>query len=1705
MNADEAPEHIEKTGSSRLARWTATVTVLVLAFGFIPGIAIASHFVGSGGLVGGFEIDGDFVNTGSNKDWNNVGGVSMVTDAASPASDDIFTGGSKEEGANGPDTWEFDPNGSVPGKTDFTRLYFASQLTPTNTAVLWLGFERLDVEGNGDAHINFELNQDASTIINSKSVAVPKRTAGDLLVVYDYDGGDKPDSVAIEIREWTGSALGGNWSTPLSAPTASAVGDVNAVTGTARPAGAPFGGGTVNQKRFGEVGIDLLRFYPTYFSSCRSFSTFWAKSRASGESFNSALKDKTRRQSVDLNTCDANISISPQSATNEVGTTHTFTGHVNVKPGTSFVNAPTGTVINFVKVSGPGTFGATSCTTTDGSGSCSVTMTSSTPGATVVKASTDVTVGATALHRETDGTGTNGSAATKNWHNYRVALTPPNATNAVGSTHTFTAKLERDTGSGWAALGGATLNLTLDPGGTNAALVEINGAPASGTSGSCTTAGDGTCSIKINSTTTGGVTLTAVYGTTLDSGPLSRSATTNKLYVDFRLDVTPARATNEAGTTHTFTVSLDRDAGSGFQDFAGQTVTLTLTPGLTNAHFVEINGSAASGTSGTCVTDGSGQCSVKIFSSVPGAAQLTAQYDTALDSGTVSLQKSANKDYVDFRLRVTPPNATNEVGTTHTFTVALDRGTGSGFGAYAGQTVTLTLDPGVSDAHFVEINGSASSGTSATCVTDGSGDCTVKIFASTPGGSTLTAGWSTTIDSGTVNRSASATKQYNDYRLNLTPPSSTNEVGTTHRFIALLERDLGSGWLAFPGRTVTLTLTPGSSDAHFVAINGSASSGTSATCVTRTDGTCEVQIFSTQAGAVGLTATWKTTLDSGTVTRTDSAAKQYNDYRLEVTPPNATNEVGTTHTFSVGLGIDTGNGFAAFSGQTVTLTLTPGVTDGRFVRINGVAASGTTATCVTTVIGTCTVEILATTPGSISLNASWGTTLDSGAVNRSDSASKQYNDYRLSLNPPSATNEVGTAHTFTALLERNTGSGFAAYAGQTATLTLTPGVSDAHFTSINGSASSGTSATCTTASNGTCEIVIGAAQPGSVGLSATWKTALDSGTVTRMDTAAKQYNDYALTVDPPTAVNEVDDPHTFTITLTRDTGSGHAGYGGQSVTLTLDPGASDAHFTSINGSAASGTSGSCTTNGSGVCTVIVTAGTAGTVSLSARWGTILDSGNVTRQNSGTKHYVDAAIQIAPDAVNEVGDPHAFYVTMTAYPAGAKPVSFVAITPTVSPAPDGGVVSTCGSPGVSGNVATCSVTVNSSSDGRFTANAAGTVSMGGVAVTRSTSGNSGPGGSGPANKDYVDASVAIGPSEAVNPIGTAHTFAITVTAHSGQAGPTTFQSIVPSVSPSPDGGSSTTCGSPAISGNSAVCMFTITSTVAGTFSADVTAIVKVGGVTMTRSTTENAGPAGSGRAIKHYIGIELTKTGPTLAHVGDTVTYTMTATNPSQIPLGSVTLTDPKCDAAPTPASGDANADLLLDPSETWAYTCTRVIRASDGDPVPNEATVSGSALGLTVTDKAAWQVDVIHPSITIVKTANPVSGAPGDPVTYTYVVTNDGDTTLFNISVDDDKLGHIGDIASLAAGVSATLQRATTLGSAGVTNIGTVKGTDVLGASVTDSDDATVSVVLPFTITRTLPKTGTELVPPVAISLMLIILGAMCVHSGRSDAVERKD
>jgi hypothetical protein len=480
------------------------------------------------------------------------------------------------------------------------------------------------------------------------------------------------------------------------------------------------------------------------------------------------------------------LTLTPASAENFANHPHvltatlTGTGSLN---GTAQTTAPiSGVTVGFRlengTPSGCGTLTPTSGTT-NAAGVVTTTLTSTGACSTTIRAFVD-RADSTAGYDSTDVSQT----ATKTFVAYALSVSPASATNVLGTNHTFTITLTRDTGSGPTGYAGQTVTFTLtNAAATGAHLVSINGAPASGTSGSCTTTSAGTCTVVATATNTGTFTLSASYTTSNASGQGTFTGSGSKTYADFRISVTPASATNEVGVPHTFTVTLERDSGSGYQPYAGQTVALSLNPGTSNAHLVSINGAPASGTSGSCTTSATGTCTVVIVATTPGLATLTATFSTTLASGQLTRTASGTKQYSDFALTVTPLTATNDLGVPHTFTVTLTRNDGSGFSPYAGQVVNLSLNVGTSDGHFTAINGAPASGTTGTCTTRADGTCSVTIVATTPGTITLTASWSQVLSANsTATRTAVATKRYLLLSVSKNACNATAPVGGLLRF-----------------------------------------------------------------------------------------------------------------------------------------------------------------------------------------------------------------------------------------------------------------------------------------------------------------------------------------------------------------------------------------------------------------------------------------------------------------------------------------------------------------------------------------------------------------------------------------------------------------------------------------------------------------------------------------------------------------------------------------------------------------------------------------------------------------------------------------------------------------------------------------------------------------------------------------------------------
>ena len=169
-----------------------------------------------------------------------------------------------------------------------------------------------------------------------------------------------------------------------------------------------------------------------------------------------------------------------------------------------------------------------------------------------------------------------------------------------------------------------------------------------------------------------------------------------------------------------------------------------------------------------------------------------------------------------------------------------------------------------------------------------------------------------------------------------------------------------------------------------------------------------------------------------------------------------------------------------------------------------------------------------------------------------------------------------------------------------------------------------------------------------------------------------------------------------------------------------------------------------------------------------QWEAIYSSDNNNSSASspfGTEpeDAVSARIAITPNAVNAVGTAETFTITVTATPSATTP-SFG--TPTISYSHQPDLLAPISATFVSqtSNVATYSVTINSDQVGTFVITATDMVtftdSRGKQVIDTVTTNGSG-GNSGPATKNYVNATIAITPN-AVNAVGTSETFTVTVT-------------------------------------------------------------------------------------------------------------------------------------------------------------------------------------------------------------------------------------------------------------------------------------------------------------------------------------------------------
>jgi hypothetical protein len=237
------------------------------------------------------------VNTPGNTDWVNAPNRVRGDDLPSGRTDNSFGQGTKED-----DPMVSVVTGSIPPqKSDLTRFYVASEFA-SNSNFLYLTWERSNVLGS--ANMDFEINQMTQPDLTTTGPKTLVRTAGDLLVTFDFGGSGSP---VLGLLKWvtTGAAsqcFSTNalpcWGNRVDLSAAGfADGAVNAVTVSDPIANVSLPAGT-----FGEAAVNLTAAGVFPPGTCEAFGSAFLKSRSSA-SFPAEVKDFVAPQPVNISNC----------------------------------------------------------------------------------------------------------------------------------------------------------------------------------------------------------------------------------------------------------------------------------------------------------------------------------------------------------------------------------------------------------------------------------------------------------------------------------------------------------------------------------------------------------------------------------------------------------------------------------------------------------------------------------------------------------------------------------------------------------------------------------------------------------------------------------------------------------------------------------------------------------------------------------------------------------------------------------------------------------------------------------------------------------------------------------------------------------------------------------------------------------------------------------------------------------------------------------------------------------------------------------------------------------------------------------------------------------------------------------------------------------------------------------------------------------
>jgi len=234
-------------------------------------------------------------------DWQNVSGRVEGVDQPSGTTDNSFGQGTKEDDANVTVV-----SGSIPPqKSDLTRFYEASEFA-SNSNFLYLAWERTN--SLGSANMDFEINQATTPGLGTPGPHTILRTAGDVLVTFDFtNGGGRP---ALGLLRWvttgsTSQCFSSNslpcWGNHVALNGTNSIGAVNNLDAVTDPI-PPNAPRSLAALTFGETAINLTAAGVFPSGTCEAFGSVFLKSRASA-SFPAEVKDFVAPVPVNISNC----------------------------------------------------------------------------------------------------------------------------------------------------------------------------------------------------------------------------------------------------------------------------------------------------------------------------------------------------------------------------------------------------------------------------------------------------------------------------------------------------------------------------------------------------------------------------------------------------------------------------------------------------------------------------------------------------------------------------------------------------------------------------------------------------------------------------------------------------------------------------------------------------------------------------------------------------------------------------------------------------------------------------------------------------------------------------------------------------------------------------------------------------------------------------------------------------------------------------------------------------------------------------------------------------------------------------------------------------------------------------------------------------------------------------------------------------------